>query len=472
MKNLLLVPGFVLLLAGCTGEPPVSASTPATAAADAHAGHDHSHDHGPAGSITLNATAQANLGITFATAGYRVVQGTLRLPGQFVAEPTGRRTYQMPLAGQVELLVRPFQQVAVGDPLYRLTAAGWHALQQELAEAMIAAEVASDRNAANQAQITALTAASRAWDERIRTLEQLAGTVGGKAADLAEARVRLQELQVQLSEAHLRGVALKREAHDANGSPAGGRAALRLRQLLLQAEQITGVPAATLATVNAGVPQWQTLSAPVITAQAAGIVEGELATSGSWLSEHATVLTVTDPSAVRLQAHALQADLPRLRAGLPSWIVAADPHDPLRIPAKIVLAPVADPVERSAMVIARPDPASSLPPAIRPGITALLEVVVSGSAEEELAIPVAATIRDGLQQVFFRRHRTKPELVERVEADLGASDGRWVVVNSGLKEGDAVVVGGIYPLKLALQSGGATPAGHFEADGTFHVGSH
>ena len=54
---------------------------------------------------------------------------------------------------------------------------------------------------------------------------------------------------------------------------------------------------------------------------------------------------------------------------------------------------------------------------------------------------------------------------------LTKSDGRWVVVQSGIKEGDQVVLGGIYPLKLSQQEGGAQ-AGHFEADGTFHTGKH
>jgi len=65
----------------------------------------------------------------------------------------------------------------------------------------------------------------------------------------------------------------------------------------------------------------------------------------------------------------------------------------------------------------------------------------------------------------------QPDQVAKLEADLGASDGRWVVVQSGLKEGDQVVLGGIYPLKLSQQEGGAQ-AGHFEADGTFHTGKH
>jgi hypothetical protein len=55
-----------------------------------------------------------------------------------------------------------------------------------------------------------------------------------------------------------------------------------------------------------------------------------------------------------------------------------------------------------------------------------------------------------------------------MEADLGVSDGKWVVVKSGVKEGDEVVLDGVYELKLA---GGGKPmgGGHFHADGAFHA---
>jgi hypothetical protein len=45
-----------------------------------------------------------------------------------------------------------------------------------------------------------------------------------------------------------------------------------------------------------------------------------------------------------------------------------------------------------------------------------------------------------------------------------------VIVQSGLAEGDEVVVDGLYELKLATsQAGGAVKGGHFHADGTFHA---
>jgi multidrug efflux pump subunit AcrA (membrane-fusion protein) len=151
--------------------------------------------------------------------------------------------------------------------------------------------------------------------------------------------------------------------------------------------------------------------------------------------------------------------------------VAADPAVATQIPATFLIGPVADARDRSVELIARPIPGTAMPAWVRPGVTAHLDVVMDGRPEEELAIPVAATIRDGLQVIYFRRDREHPDQVVRVEADLGARDGRWVVVQSGLKEGDQVVLGGIYPLKLSQQTGGAQ-AGHFEADGTFHIGTH
>jgi hypothetical protein len=57
-----------------------------------------------------------------------------------------------------------------------------------------------------------------------------------------------------------------------------------------------------------------------------------------------------------------------------------------------------------------------------------------------------------------------------MEADLGIGDGKWVVVKSGVKEGDEVVLDGVYELKLASGGqGGPDAGGHFHADGTFHA---
>ena len=84
-------------------------------------------------------------------------------------------------------------------------------------------------------------------------------------------------------------------------------------------------------------------------------------------------------------------------------------------------------------------------------------------------MPARAVVQDGLTQVLFRRDPGSPDRVLRVEADLGATDGSWVVLESGVGPGDEVVLDGVYELKLATQqAGGPQPGGHFHADGSFH----
>jgi hypothetical protein len=56
-----------------------------------------------------------------------------------------------------------------------------------------------------------------------------------------------------------------------------------------------------------------------------------------------------------------------------------------------------------------------------------------------------------------------------MQADLGISDGRWIVIESGVKDGDEVVLAGNYQLMLAT-AGNAAKGGHFHSDGTFHEG--
>ena len=56
-----------------------------------------------------------------------------------------------------------------------------------------------------------------------------------------------------------------------------------------------------------------------------------------------------------------------------------------------------------------------------------------------------------------------------MEADLGVTDGRFVVLASGVKAGDEIVVDGNYQLMLAT-SGSTAKGGHFHSDGTFHEG--
>jgi len=441
----------------------------AEAAADPHAGHDHGS--GGSQAIALPVNVQKNLGITWATAEYRVVQGVVRMPGRFESDPSARRTYQAPLSGRIEVLVKPYQKVDFGTILYRLHAAEWKSLQQEISLAAGAVQAAEDQFTATQEHVAAIAQALTLWTERLATLDRVGQEIGGKAAERAEAAGRVADLRISAAQAKREMAEATRQARSADGQPGAGQAQVHLDLLLGQAAQLTGLTPTALIASDGGKPAWSTITAIEIRATNSGVVEGMMQSSGAWVEDHTTVLTVTDPAGVYLRAAGLQADLPRLADGLPARIVATDPALQQSIKATLVLGPIADAIDRTSEIIARPAEGAKLPVWIRPGVTANLEVVLSGSPNQELAIPVAATIRDGLKTLIFRRNPEHPDQVSKLEADLGPSDGRWVVVQSGLKEGDQVVLGGIYPLKLSQQEGGAQ-AGHFDPDGTFHTGKH
>jgi multidrug efflux pump subunit AcrA (membrane-fusion protein) len=103
-------------------------------------------------------------------------------------------------------------------------------------------------------------------------------------------------------------------------------------------------------------------------------------------------------------------------------------------------------------------------------VAASLEVTLEGGATE-LAIPLAAVVRDGAKPIIFRRDPKDANKVIRLDADLGLDDGRWVEVKSGVREGDEIVLAGNYQLMLAT-SGSAPKGGHFHSDGTFHAEDH
>ena len=97
--------------------------------------------------------------------------------------------------------------------------------------------------------------------------------------------------------------------------------------------------------------------------------------------------------------------------------------------------------------------------------------MTDATATPELAIPLAAVQRDGLTPVIFRRAPDNPNEAIRIDGDLGIDDGRWVVVLSGLRDGDEVVLDGGFQLMLAT-SGQIQQGGHFHSDGTFHAEDH
>jgi multidrug efflux pump subunit AcrA (membrane-fusion protein) len=191
------------------------------------------------------------------------------------------------------------------------------------------------------------------------------------------------------------------------------------------------------------------------------------------VEQGADVVETVRGDAIRFRARALQSDLLRIQDGAKVRVVAATGLDrggsATPLDGTLRLAPIADASSRTAEVLVELDPAQVANATWdRAGVAASVEITLAGGTNE-LAIPTAAVVRDGTALVIFRRDPANPDKVIRMDADLGVSDGRWTVIQSGVKAGDEIVVGGNYQLMLAT-SGSAPKGGHFHSDGTYHEG--
>ncbi|WIO75214.1 efflux RND transporter periplasmic adaptor subunit [Porticoccaceae bacterium LTM1] len=380
---------------------------------------EHDQDHSESSSnisnrIDIPASVRKNLGITFVEVEKRDVKRTLRIPGEFEYLPLAQRHYHVNLEGQVELMVKVLQQVEKGDLLYTIHSPRWFEVKQELL--MISNDIHS-----------------------AETTLKLAGSSASKGMALA-ARQR-QHLLLESASLYT------------------GLSISKLKEEVMFEGQ--------------KVPFWQTVHHIDVRALSPGVIQLFEVTNGEWASVGDRVLSVVDPSKMRFKAHALQRDVPLLKAGMPVQIVAPN-ADGVGMQETIAgeltpgVFPEAD--SRSFTVFATVE---SQPNWARAGIGSYLEVVTEGSRRKQLAIPKSAIVRDGLVDVFFRRDPNDPDKAIRVEADLGIDDGRWVEVKSGLRAGDQIVLNGAYELNIASSlSGVDLSGGHFHADGTFHVGDH
>lgn len=425
---------------------------------------EHAHgdvrDHGdesrevraPTNRVDIPASVRRNLGVTFARVEGRKVAQTLRVPGEFELLPTARREYRAPVSGRVELLVQQYQVVAAGTELYRVDGAAWRDLHERVAAAQALVDSMGPIREAHRKHEQSLADKVALWQDRLGQLEELRAAGGGNAAQSTEARATLNATQAELADVMEKDAELQAEQKRAE---ADLRAVASRLDVLARGGSCGGAQ-----KLDGGVF--------AVCAVADGVVEGIGVTPGGLVEEHGLVVSVVQPQNVRFRARALQSDLGKLHDGLVARVVAAQGGTAgaqASMDGVLLIGLEGDARERTIDLLVVP---TALAPWARSGIAAHLEVTLAGGTEE-LAIPLSAVVRDGVVPIIFRRDPANPDRAIRMEADLGTSDGRWVVIASGVKEGDEVVLGGNYQLMLAT-SGGAAKGGHFHPDGTFHEG--
>ena len=450
MKLIALSLGVCVFIttAGCQDEKATTAASAGTAApASAPA---------PTNRIDVPEAVRQNLGITFAKVERRRVASTLRVPGRFELLPTARREYRASLAGSLKLLVSQYEEVGKGEPIFRMDSPEWHTLKRELHEAEAGIERATAELAVAQHAKAEAEQVAEATEKRIQAL---AGAEVRRAELEAELTTRRAAIPRLGAEIKVKEAALEEAKHDLELNIEKAASVLsRSADFLRETEKGNG---------GHETQRWYGINQIEIAARDAGVVETIGVTDGAWVAAGELIATTMDPKAIRFRAVGLQSDLAKLTNGLGANVLppqgAAGGAESL--PGKLQLGPVADPDQRTVDLVVTPEKTADW---ARPGVSCLLEIVTDGSAEAELSIPIAAVVRDELTQVFFRRDPRDPNKVIRMEADLGVSDGKWVVVKSGVKEGDEVVLHGVYELKLA-GGGKPTGGGHFHADGTWHA---
>jgi len=438
----------------------------------------------PTNRVDINASARQNLGITFAKVESRNVARTLRVPGRFELLPTARREYRAAASGTVELLVQQYQAITAGTPLYRLDSPRWREMQKELADAEAAVKLAqagvdsiAPLLAAHENHHTEIQKAVDLWTARVTTLEQLQSAGGARGDEVAQAKAAMATARAELAETLEKEAEL--EARKAETAAQLDAATSRLAFLYEAAATLVGVRAADLRSPSAShatTPRWRTIRGIEVRALTPGVVEAVHVVSGGVIDQHAHVLSTVQPDQVRFRAVGLQSDLPRLADGQPASVVAAQATKGTdsgeaapRFTGTLTLAPTADAERRTLELILAPAAGTTAPAWAKAGVSAFLEIVTSGNGRDELAVPLKCVARDGTAAIIFRRDPADPNKAIRMEADLGLDDGRWVVIKSGVAEGNEIVLDGVYQLMVAT-SGSITKGGHFHPDGTFHEG--
>ena len=439
--SLVAATASMLILVGCdSGNEPPSKSTHDETAVEKTA---------VTNRIDIPAPVRTNLGITFAKVEPRAVAHTLRVPGRFELIPTARREYRAPLAGRVEVLVRQYQPIAAGEALVRIDSSTWRELLQEIEGVRAKVSSMEPLRKAHRMHEESLAEKVNIWRERIAQLDVLREAGAGSAAQLTEAKATLNATQAELADVMEKDASLEAEERVARATLIGLEAR---RDVLLR----------SMHELDDGTLE--------LRSRDAGVVETIEVTNGGVPAENDRLLTVIRPDRIRMRATALQADLGRLRDGLACRIVAppgGTMGDASPMNASLAIDLSGDPEERTIDLIAEPDAIASW---ARAGVSAHLEITLDG-AVEELAVPLACVVRDGVTPIIFRRDPANADKVIRVEADVGISDGRWIAILSGVREGDEIVLAGNYQLMLA-SSGAAPKGGHFHSDGTWHEGEH
>ncbi|MBE7559536.1 efflux RND transporter periplasmic adaptor subunit [bacterium] len=197
-----------------------------------------------------------------------------------------------------------------------------------------------------------------------------------------------------------------------------------------------------------------------LVAPISGMILEVNAVLGEHVSASEPAFRILDPSTVFIRAHVAEADIHEFEQS------AAAIYELQQRPGEfhtilngngghvVQIGPVVDPRTRTMPIIYElPNPDNSL----RPGM-ALNVFIETGHVENALVIPESAVVEEDTRPVAFVQ--VSGETFQKRDLVLGFSDRGWVQVQSGITEGEQVVVEGAYVVRLASVSTSIPAHGH------------
>ena len=183
----------------------------------------------------------------------------------------------------------------------------------------------------------------------------------------------------------------------------------------------------------------QRLEGVTLTSPIAGVVMQISAQAGDHIDRGAVAMTVVDPTVVEVRGAVDETDVLNVQVGAPaSVLLRALPGRSLTGTVSYV-SPIASKKPGAVTYDVRIGVESTRRTELRSGLTAVAEVVLR-SEPNVLLIPLQA-LREDLNRTMVLAWE-EGAMVEKL-ITTGSSDGFWAVVESGLSEGDVIVMEGI-----------------------------
>lgn len=191
----------------------------------------------------------------------------------------------------------------------------------------------------------------------------------------------------------------------------------------------------------------------------AGTVVAVNATSGAVVSEGQTVIHIAALDKLWLEARIPESDLGRVTkpSGAFFRLEGAERATILEVGKNARLIAMGGLVDKDTRTVPAILEFDNKEGVLRAGMT-LRAQLYTGRVTRSIAIPASAVVDDNGQSVAFVQK--EGESFERRVLELGARDGDWVAVKSGLAKDERIVTKGAYQVRLAATAPAALGHGH------------